>query len=174
MDSKKLEKMRLINKILTKYDGKSISSQTCEICLYTKNLIICENCKNYYHLKCLGLENIPIKFYCIECKEIFHPTSDFSYKSTEIGTIFDTKSTIGNRVLNCEFKQRSFKKESFTMSGKKTKRDSLGPPFNSFSYRENQENKEFDRYADNAYFNKDKVCFFSLLYLVPINYVYHV
>jgi len=44
-------KINFINKVFKQYDKKLITYQLCEECLDSGNLIICEVCKNYYHLK---------------------------------------------------------------------------------------------------------------------------
>ena len=51
------------------YKNKQIPYQICEICYKPNNLILCQICKNFYHLECLQIEKIPIIFTCKNCKE---------------------------------------------------------------------------------------------------------
>jgi hypothetical protein len=45
------EKIKKLNELYKAYENKQINYQLCEICFKPNNLIICEICKNYYHLK---------------------------------------------------------------------------------------------------------------------------
>jgi hypothetical protein len=140
------EKASQINEIFKKYDGKSTTNQTCEICFETKNLIICDFCKNYFHLACVNLKQIPIKYYCDICNDTFGKNI---HKSSEIGTIFDSKSSLGKNNSNTnEIRQKNFKKEiNFHLIGKKSKRDlSSNLNFsNSFSFKDTEGIRERDR-----------------------------
>ena len=154
MESSNMDKINLLNKYFKKYDGKAISCQVCEICLETNNLLICDNCKNYYHLKCIEIKVIPLKFYCSDCKEIFNLNDN---KIFEISSIFDMKTSNSNKNTNQELKQRSYKKESFTSVNKKTKRELSQSSFNqSFYFKEND--RDAEKNYETMYFpNKEKV-----------------
>ncbi len=149
MDTLDPDKIELINTIFKKYDGKFITNQTCEVCFESKNLLICENCKNYYHIHCSKLNFIPVKFFCSECKENFRNLCENTFETI---SIYDPKPST-NKLVSFEYKQRSSKKESFTANiiKKKRERDSGIFTFSqSFSYKDNLE-------LDSSIINKDKV-----------------
>jgi hypothetical protein len=56
-------KLEKINKAFMTYDKSLIPFQLCEICWKTNNLIICEICKNYYHLEVNFLNILPLHIY---------------------------------------------------------------------------------------------------------------
>jgi len=152
MENNEFNKIKLFNSIFKKYDGKSITNQTCEICFETKNLLICENCKNYYHMHCLRINIIPIKFNCPECKENFKIKD---YNNFESPSIFESKTAL-NKLNSFEFKQRSFKKDNITTySTKKGKRERELSQISfsqSLSFKDN-----IDKEIENSYFNREKV-----------------
>lgn len=43
-------KLKEINLKFKKLENKIINYQICEVCMDVNDLIICEICKNYYHL----------------------------------------------------------------------------------------------------------------------------
>ena len=44
-------KIDLINSYFKQFDKKILNYQICEICYKTKNLIMCECCKNFFHIQ---------------------------------------------------------------------------------------------------------------------------
>jgi hypothetical protein len=156
------EKALQINEIFKKYDGKSTTNQTCEICFETKNLIICDFCKNYFHISCLNLKQIPIRYYCNICIDTFGKNVQKTY---DIGTIFDSKSSLGKNNSNSnEIRQKNSKKDgNFQLIGKKSKRDlSSNINFsNSFSFKDTEiireREKSKNEISTNFYLEKEKV-----------------
>ena len=78
-----IEKLKIINEVYKKYDKNCVPYQLCEICIKPINLSICGVCRNYFHseveyffliiiklIKCIGLDIIPVSFFCPECEKI--------------------------------------------------------------------------------------------------------
>ena len=89
------------------YKNKQIPYQICEICYKPNNLILCQICKNFYHLECLQIEKIPIIFTCKNCKEKLPKFNEnlLSEKSSNIESkklkkIKDKKIKENNNNLN--------------------------------------------------------------------------
>jgi hypothetical protein len=57
------KELEIINNYFKKFDNKTIPYALCEKCYKTNNLIICDVCKNYYHLKVILFKFIVISVY---------------------------------------------------------------------------------------------------------------
>ena len=45
------DKIIFINNIFKRVDNRIVPYQLCEICLKPQDVIICEICKNYFHIR---------------------------------------------------------------------------------------------------------------------------
>lgn len=85
-----ITKLNTLAKTLT---NKQIPYQICEVCYQPRGLLLCQICKNNYHMKCLQISTIPLNFICPTCKVKFPSLTSSEAKQTHL-TIYDDTKTV--------------------------------------------------------------------------------
>ena len=85
-----ITKLNTLAKTLT---NKQIPYQICEVCYQPRGLLLCQICKNNYHMKCLQISTIPLNFICPTCKVKFPSLTSPDAKQTHL-TIYDDTKTV--------------------------------------------------------------------------------